>query len=237
MNYETLRAEVCAANKQIVQAGLVLLTWGNVSGIDADRRVMAIKPSGVDYEKLSPENIVVLSLDDGAVLEGTLKPSSDAPTHLVLYRAFPDIGGVVHTHSSNATSWAQAGVAIPCLGTTHADHFYGEIPATRPMTRDEILEDYEANTGHVIVERFRSAGIDPNSIPGVLVHGHGPFTWGTTVAKAVENSVVLEEVAATALTSRSINPGVAPLDRTLLDKHFLRKHGPGAYYGQDISVG
>ncbi len=233
MNYNALRADVCAANQQIVNEGLVLLTWGNVSGVDPDRRVMAIKPSGVDYRKLTPDEIVVLSLEDGSVLEGTLNPSSDAPTHLVLYRAFPEIRGIVHTHSSNATSWAQAGASVPCLGTTHADHFYGEIPVTRPMTQGEIREDYEANTGHVIVERFRTAGIDPNTIPGVLVHGHGPFTWGPSIARAVENSVVLEEVAGTAIKSRTINPAVVPLDQTLLDKHFLRKHGPGAYYGQD----
>lgn len=233
MPYETLRSAVFHANLEIVRAGLVELTWGNVSGVDRDAGVMAIKPSGVSYEALRPEDLVVLSLESGEVLEGGLRPSSDTPTHLHLYRRFPGVGGVVHTHSGHAVSFAQAEREIPCLGTTHADHFYGAVPVTRRLRPEEIQGAYEHNTGEVIVERFRVGGIDPLQIPGVLVAGHGPFAWGATVRKAVENAVVLESVARMALQTFALNPSAAAIAPELLDRHFLRKHGAAAYYGQD----
>ena len=232
MNYDALKKTVWQANLDIVEAGLVELTWGNASGIDRDLGVVAIKPSGVDYDAMDPGDIVVLSLETGEVVEGALKPSSDTPTHRHLYQAFPSAGSIVHTHSSCAVSWAQAERAIPCLGTTHADHFYGAIPVTRRMREGEIRGAYEQETGAVIAERFREGGLDPARIPGVLVAGHGPFAWGPTVEKAVENAVALESVACMALGTYQISPDAAPIDQALLDKHYLRKHGAGAYYGQ-----
>lgn len=224
-----LRDEVCAANLELVARGLVTYTWGNVSGIDRECGVVAIKPSGVAYDDLTPDKIVLLSLD-GTVVDGDLRPSSDTPTHLELYRAFGRIGAVAHTHSPWATSFAQARRPIPCLGTTHADHFYGTVPVTRDMTPEEVADAYEANTGKVIVETF--APIRPESVPAVLVASHGPFTWGSSAAAAVENSVVLECVARMACQTVSLAPDVGPVGQHLLDKHFLRKHGASAYYGQ-----
>lgn len=232
MAYDALRQAVWRANLDLVEAGLVVLTWGNASAVDRDAGVIAIKPSGVAYDEMGPDDMVVVSLDDGAVVDGALKPSSDTPTHLYLYREFPGAGGVVHTHSRHAVSWAQAERDIPCFGTTHADHFYGPIPVTRRMRADEIREAYEHNTGVVIAECFRSRGIDPADVPAVLVAGHGPFAWGETARKAVENGIVLEAVAEMAMNTRSIDGEAAPIDRELLDKHFLRKHGRNAYYGQ-----
>jgi L-ribulose-5-phosphate 4-epimerase len=226
-----LKKAVYDANMVLPSAGLVTLTWGNVSGVLRDEDIMIIKPSGVDYSKLTPDQMVPVRLSDGEVIGGDLKPSSDTPTHLVLYRNFPEIGGVCHTHSRYATIFAQAGKGIPPLGTTHADYFYGEIPCTDPMTKAEIENDYEANTGEVIVRRFES--LDPNSIPAVLVREHGPFTWGNSAAKAVENAIVLEEVAFMALNTITLSQNTRQkIDQNLLDKHFLRKHGKNAYYGQ-----
>jgi len=227
---DELKQAVWRANLDLVAKGLVIETWGNASGIDRQRGLVVIKPSGVPYASMKPEHMVVVSLQDGKVVEGELKPSSDTPTHLELYRAFGAIGGVVHTHSLYATIWAQARREIPALGTTHADYFYGPVPCTRLMRPAEIKSDYELNTGKVIVERFKR--LDPMSVPAVLVASHGPFAWGETVAKAVENAVVLEQVARLALETVRLNPRLRPMQRELLDKHFLRKHGPGAYYGQ-----
>ena len=229
MKNRELREEVCEANLALVRHGLVTLTWGNVSGIDRSAGVVAIKPSGVSYEAMGPEHMVLVDLA-GQVVEGTLRPSSDTPTHLELYRAFGEIGGVCHTHSRQATAWAQGCRGIPCLGTTHADHFYGEVPVTEVMTAQEIAEDYEGNTGKLIVRRF--AGMSAMSMPAVLVANHGPFTWGRTAGAAVENALVLEEVAGMALATLVVRPGQGSISQVLLDKHFLRKHGPGAYYGQ-----
>lgn len=217
------------ANLDLPKYGLVTFTWGNVSGIDRDRGLVVIKPSGVPYDRLKLDDLVVLDLD-GNVVEGRLKPSSDTPTHLVLYKAFPGIGGIVHTHSPWATSFAQAGMGIPALGTTHADYFYGEIPCTRPMTAAEINGAYEKETGSVIVEAF--ADLDPLQVPGVLVNAHAPFNWGKDPHDAVHNAVVLEEVAKIAHRTLQLRPGIGPMDQTLLDRHFLRKHGANAYYGQ-----
>lgn len=225
-----LKAEVCQANLDLVDEGLVIQTWGNVSGIDRARGLMVIKPSGVPYAGMKSKHMVVVSLETGQVVEGDLKPSSDTPTHLVLYRAFPKIGGVVHTHSLYATAWAQARKGIPSYGTTQADYWYGEVPCTRQLTPREIKADYEANTGHVIVERFRK--LDPLRHPAVLTASHGPFTWGKDAHDAVHNAVVLEFVARLASETLRINPKAKPMQSVLLDKHFLRKHGPGAYYGQ-----
>ena len=224
-----LKEQVWKANMDLPKYGLVTFTWGNVSGIDRDRGLVVIKPSGVPYPDLKPEHMVVLDIE-GNKVEGDLKPSSDTPTHLVLYNNFKEIGGVVHTHSSWATSFAQAGRGIPALGTTHGDYFYGEIPCTRKMTKEEIEGDYEKETGNVIVETF--ANINPMEIPGVLVNMHGPFTWGKDAADAVHNAVVLEEVAKMAYRTYVLNPNIGPMDQNLLDKHFLRKHGANAYYGQ-----
>ncbi|MUG45226.1 L-ribulose-5-phosphate 4-epimerase [Paenibacillus woosongensis] len=226
---EALKQQVLEANLELPKHGLVTFTWGNVSGIDRESGLFVIKPSGVPYEELKAEDMVVVDLE-GNVVEGKLRPSSDTPTHMVLYRSFPDIGGVVHTHSPWGTSWAQAGKALPAYGTTHADYFYGEIPVTRPMTREEIEGAYELETGNVIVERF--ADIDPTQVPGVLVHAHAPFVWGKDAHNAVHNAVVLEEVAKIAARMLMLNPEAAPMDQTLLDRHFLRKHGAKAYYGQ-----
>ncbi|WP_078551409.1 L-ribulose-5-phosphate 4-epimerase [Bacillus alkalicellulosilyticus] len=227
--YEQLKQAVLEANLDLPKYGLVTFTWGNVSGIDRENGIVAIKPSGVSYEKLKRDDIVLLDLD-GNVVEGSLNPSSDTPTHLQLYRAFPQVGGIVHTHSPWATSWAQAGKGIPALGTTHADYFYGHIPCTRPMTEQEIKGDYERETGNVIIETFD--GIDPMQIPSVLVHSHAPFNWGKDPHEALHNAVVLEEVAKMASRTYRINPDVEPMDQNLLNKHFLRKHGANAYYGQ-----
>lgn len=225
---EKLKKDVFDANLELVNRGLVVYTWGNVSGIDREQGLVVIKPSGVPYEKMTADDMVVLDLD-GKVLTSKLKPSSDTPTHLYLYRNFPEIGGVVHTHSEWATSWAQAGMSIPAFGTTHADYFFGPIPCSRKLTEKEINGKYEEETGKVIVETFK--GIDPNAVPAVLVSGHGPFTWGTSASNAVHNAVVLEEVAKMAHHTVSLNK-VKPLDQFLLNKHYYRKHGPGAYYGQ-----
>jgi len=232
MTHEELRTRVWKANLDIVEAGLVVLTWGNASGADRSAGVMAIKPSGVGYDALKPEDMVIVSLETGAVLDGGLKPSSDTPTHLVLYQQFEAVGGIVHTHSTHAVSWAQAERGIPCFGTTHADHFFGEVPVTRRMQAEEIREAYERNTGLVIIERFKGAGLDPVAIPGVLVACHGPFAWGKTPENAVENAIVLESVAHMAIDTLAINPEARPIDKALLDKHYLRKHGEKAYYGQ-----
>jgi len=227
--YHRLKQQVHEANMALQRHGLVVFTWGNVSGIDRADGVVAIKPSGVCYEDLTPESIVVLDLD-GKVVEGNLRPSSDTPTHLELYRCFEGLGGICHTHSTHATMWAQAQRDIPCLGTTHADHFYGPVPVTAPMTAAEIEQDYEANTGRVIVRRFQ--GLDPLQMPAVLVANHGPFTWGDSATASVTNAVVLEEVARMAHGALAINPDQKAISQTLLDKHYLRKHGENAYYGQ-----
>lgn len=227
---EQLKEQVLEANLELNRRNLVIYTWGNVSGIDREKGLVVIKPSGVAYEELQPNSMVVLSVD-GEIVEGKLKPSSDTPTHLGLYRNFPEIGGVVHTHSPHATAWAQANRDIPCLGTTHADYFYGTIPCTRLLNKKEIEHEYEKNTAQVIIERFQN--LDYRSIPGVLAAGHGPFTWGKNALDAVHNSVVLEEIAKMALASVQLNPKVGSLSQYLLDKHFLRKHGSNAYYGQN----
>ena len=227
---EDLKEAVWKANLQLPKLGLVTFTWGNVSGIDRERGLVVIKPSGVEYDIMTPEDMVVVSLATGERVEGKWKPSSDTPTHLVLYRAFPDCGGVVHTHSRWATSFAQAGVGIQPLGTTQGDYFYGEIPCTREMTPAEIAGAYEEETGNVIVETF--ANKNPAQIPAVLVHSHGPFTWGCDAAEAVHNAAVLEEVAFMNFHSLQLNPGQTRMQQELLDKHYLRKHGKTAYYGQ-----
>lgn len=234
MQLQSLREQVLEANLEVVRRGLVLYTFGNASGINRDLGLIAIKPSGIPYDTMTARDLVLVDLD-GAIVEGTLRPSSDLATHLVLYRSFPEIGGVVHTHSHAATAWAQARTPIPCFGTTHADYFQGEIPVTEEMTAEEIRSDYEANTGHVIVRRF--AGIDPLGRPAVLIAGHAPFCWGRTPADAAYNAVVLEEVAALALATLTINKSAGPISSDLLDKHFLRKHGTGAYYGQPARIG
>jgi len=227
---DQLKQQVCEANLQLVREGLVIQTFGNVSGVDRASGNIVIKPSGVAYDMMKPEHMVVVSLATGKVVEGKLRPSSDTPTHLVLYRAFPNIAGVVHTHSFYATAWAQARREIPALGTTHADFFYGPVPVTRLLTTKEIKQDYETNTGNVIVERFRK--LDPLQMPAVVVVNHGPFAWGATLAKAVENAVALEYCARLASETLRLRPGSKPMPAALLDKHFLRKHGTGAYYGQ-----
>jgi len=229
---EKLKAEVCAANLDLVTKGLVIQTWGNASAIDRKRGVMVIKPSGVPYAEMKPRHMVCVSLETGRVVEGKLKPSSDTATHLVLYRAFADIGGVVHTHSLYATAWAQACRPLLAYGTTQADYWYGDVPVTRKLSPAEIKTDYEANTGEVIVETFRKNKLDPLHHPAVLVASHGPFTWGKNVADAVHNASVLEFIAKLNSETLKINPKIKPMQSHLLDKHFLRKHGPGAYYGQ-----
>lgn len=226
--FSKLKQEVYEANMLLPQYGLVTFTWGNASAIDREKGAVIIKPSGVEYATMTADDMVVLDLD-GNVIEGKYKPSSDTPTHLELYRNFPDISGVVHTHSRWATIWAQAGKDIQAHGTTHGDYFYGNIPCTRKMKPEEIREEYERNTGKVIVERFD--GINPNQMPAVLVNSHGPFTWGTSAYDAVHNAVVLEEVAMMAFYTESLG-NTAPMQQELLDKHFLRKHGENAYYGQ-----
>jgi len=225
---EKLKEEVFRANLDLVRHGLVIMTWGNVSGIDRESGLMVIKPSGVSYDRMTAADMVVTDLD-GNVMEGTLNPSTDAPTHRALYRAFPWAGGIVHTHSTYATAWAQACRPVPCLGTTHADHFYGAVPVTRELTEKETADDYEYNTGLIIAEALK--GSDPMSMPAVLVASHGPFTWGATPADAVHNAVVLEEVARMAAISATL-ADPKEIDRHLLDRHYLRKHGKNAYYGQ-----
>jgi L-ribulose-5-phosphate 4-epimerase len=231
---EELKKQVCQANLDLVREGLVIQTWGNASGLDRDKRLVVIKPSGVAYDKMKPAHMVVVGLDSGKVIEGKLKPSSDTATHLALYRAFMEIGGVVHTHSLYATAWAQTGLPVPALGTTHADYFLGEVPCTRRLTSQEIGDDYEENTGKVIVESF--AKRDPLSCPAVLVANHGPFAWGKTVGKAVHNAVVCEHVVRLASETLRILPTAKAMQGVLLHKHFFRKHGPGAYYGQEAGV-
>ncbi len=228
---EQLKQEVYEANLLLPRYGLVTFTWGNVSGIDRERGLFVIKPSGVEYEKLSPEDLVVVDLE-GRRVEGKYNPSSDTPTHLVLYNRFPGIGGVVHTHSSWATSWAQAGRDIPCYGTTHADYIYGEITCVRNLTREEIEEAYERNTGILIADEFEDRGKDPAAVPAVLCKNHGVFTWGKDAHEAVHNAVVTEEVAKMAARCEMINPDVRPAPQELQDKHYYRKHGANAYYGQ-----
>ena len=226
---EELRKIVYEANMQLPEYGLVTFTWGNVSGIDREKGLFVIKPSGVDYDKLSPENMVILDLDGNRV-EGDLNPSTDMETHLELYKAFPEVGGIVHTHSPYAVAWAQAGKSIPCLGTTHADYFYGSIPCARNLTPEEIDKDYERSTGKAIIEAFE--GINPMYVPGVVCRNHGPFSWGKDPFQAVYHAVVLEEVAKMNTLTKIVDPGVQDAPQCILDKHFLRKHGPNAYYGQ-----
>lgn len=228
---EELKKQVCDANRMLPKYGLVTFTWGNVSGIDAEKGLFVIKPSGVEYDKLTPENMVVMDLE-GNQVEGSYKPSSDTPTHLELYKAFPKIGGIVHTHSSYATSWAQAGRSIPCYGTTHADYIYGDVPCLRCLTKEEIEEAYETNTGRLIVDEFVRMKKDPMEVPAVLCEKHGPFAWGKDAYDAVHNAVVLEEVAKMAYRTETINPDAAQAPGELQDKHYFRKHGANAYYGQ-----
>ncbi|MEW9052835.1 MAG: L-ribulose-5-phosphate 4-epimerase [Neobacillus sp.] len=228
---EKLKQEVLEANLALPKHNLVTFTWGNVSGIDREQNLVVIKPSGIPYEELKTEDLVVVDLE-GNIVEGSLRPSSDTPTHLALYRAFPSIGGVVHTHSPWATSWAQAGRPIPALGTTHADYYYGEVPCTREMTNEEVERAYELETGNVIIETFEKEGLEPAAMPGVLVFNHAPFCWGKNADQAVHNAVVLEEVAKMALHTFQLNPNIQPIQQFLLDKHYLRKHGANAYYGQ-----
>ena len=228
---EELKQKVYEANMELPKRKLITYTWGNVSGIDREKGLFVIKPSGVDYDDLRPEHMVVMDLQ-GNKVEGDLNPSSDTKTHLELYNAFPQLGGIVHTHSPHAVAWAQANRDIPCYGTTHADYFYGPIPCCRNLTPEEIEADYEGNTGRVIVETFNERGIDPKHVPAVICANHGPFTWGKDAAQAVYHAVVLEEVAKMALFTEKIKPGVAPAPQCIQDKHFMRKHGPNAYYGQ-----
>ena len=229
---QELKEIVWKANMLLPKYNLVTFTWGNVSMVDREKDLLVIKPSGVEYEDMQPEDMVVLSLRSGEKIEGKYKPSSDTPTHLALYHAFRELGGIVHTHSRYATSFAQAGRGIPALGTTHGDYFYGEIPCTRKMTSEEIKTEYEKETGSVIIETFQKEGIHPMEIPSVLVHSHGPFSWGKDAIDAVHNAAVLEECAFMALQSYLLNPGLGSMQQELLDKHYLRKHGAGAYYGQ-----
>lgn len=232
MSFTALKEEVFEANIRLVKAGLVTLTFGNASGVDRKAGIMVIKPSGVKYEELNPRDMVVVSIEDGKTVEGALRPSSDSPTHCVLYRAFPAIGGIVHTHSTYATAWAQGCAEIPAYGTTHADHFYGPVPLTRQLTTDEIESAYEDNTGRVIAERFINFALNPLEVPAVLVAHHGPFTWGRSAEEAYVNAVALEAVAQSALLTQMVNPLAMEASPAQLNKHFTRKHGPNAYYGQ-----
>jgi len=233
MRYEALRERVCAANLEIHRTHLAILTWGNASEVDRESGVFAIKPSGVDYDALTPDSIVLVDVATGASVEGAMNPSSDTATHAQLYRAFSAVGGIVHTHSACATAWAQTYRPIPCLGTTHADTFYGPVPCTRPLLQTEVEGAYELNTGKVIEAHFAEHGLNPMEVPGVLVGGHGPFTWGRHAMAAVTNGLILEEVAKMAATTLALNPAVQAVDQYLLDKHYYRKHGRGAYYGQE----
>lgn len=228
---EQLKEKVCAANLELVARGVVIYTWGNVSGIDRNKGLVVIKPSGVDYDGMCPEDMVVVDLMTGETVEGKWKPSSDTKTHLELYREFQEIGGITHTHSVNAVAYAQAGVDIPALGTTHADYFYGAIPCTRELTKEEVEEDYELHTGKVIVETIRQRGIQPLAVPGIVVKNHGPFSWGRDAAASVYHAVVMEKVAEMDLKTLLINQ-TASMQQYILDKHYMRKHGPNAYYGQ-----
>ena len=228
---EELKEKVYLANMELPKRGLVTYTWGNVSGIDREKGLFVIKPSGVEYDELKPSDMVVLDLQ-GNQIEGDMNPSSDTKTHMVLYNAFPQIGGIVHTHSPYAVGWAQAGEDLPCYGTTHADYFYGSIPCARHLTQEELDEDYELNTGITIVETFKERGLDPKAVPAVLCFSHGPFTWGKDPAQAVYHSVVLEECAKMGIFTRMVNPNAAPAPQRMQDKHYMRKHGPNAYYGQ-----
>lgn len=231
---EELKKNVYEANMLLPKYGLVTFTWGNVSGIDREKGLFVIKPSGVDYDKMTPDDMVVMDLE-GNKVEGRLNPSSDMATHLEIYKAFPEVGGVVHTHSSYATSWAQSGRSIPCYGTTHADYIYGEVPCLRCLTAEEIEEKYEENTGHLIVNEFKRLGKDPVAVPAVLCKNPGPFTWGKNPNEAVHNAVVLEEVAKMAYRAEIINPDIQPAPQELQDKHYFRKHGANAYYGQNVT--
>ena len=229
---ENLKKEVCEANLELVKRGVVIYTWGNVSGISDDRKYMVIKPSGVDYSTMKDEDMVVVEVATGNVVEGKWKPSSDTPTHLELYKKYDSIKGIVHTHSTNATSFAQAGMDIPALGTTHADYFYGDIPCTRELSEEEIKKAYEKNTGLVIIETFENKGLDVMAVPGVIIKNHGPFAWGTSPANAVYNAVVMEAIAEMDLKTLQLNPN-SEMKQYVLDKHYTRKHGPNAYYGQE----
>jgi L-ribulose-5-phosphate 4-epimerase len=232
MTSAQLREEVAEANRRLAAEGLVSLSFGNASGVDRNERMLVIKASGVACDRVGPADTVVVSLEDGRVVEGSLRPSSDTPTHLVLYRRFPSIGGVVHTHSTFASAWAQAGCSVPCLGTTHADHFAGPIPVTRGLTEEEIAGDYEASTGEVIVETLEGLSLGALEMPAALVASHGPFAWGADPAEAVTNAVALEVVAAMALRTLALEPTIGPISDALSARHFGRKHGPDAYYGQ-----
>ena len=229
---ENLKKEVCEANLELVKRGVVIYTWGNVSGISDDRKYMVIKPSGVDYSTMKDEDMVVVEVATGNVVEGKWKPSSDTPTHLELYKKYDSIKGIVHTHSTNATSFAQAGMDIPAFGTTHADYFYGDIPCTRELSEEEVKKAYEKNTGLVIIETFENKGLDVMAVPGVIIKNHGPFAWGTSPANAVYNAVVMEAIAEMDLKTLQLNPN-SEMKQYVLDKHYTRKHGPNAYYGQD----
>jgi len=229
---EELKKIVCEANLELPRYGLITFTWGNVSGIDRESGLVVIKPSGVSYDGMTADDMVVVDLD-GNVVEGKYKPSSDTPTHVALYKAFPSLGGIVHTHSRWATTFAQSGMGIPALGTTHGDYFYGEIPCTRPMTPAEIAGEYELETGNVIIETFREKNIDASQVPAALVFSHGPFAWGTDPMDSVHNAVVLEELAFMAFHTMQLRPDIKPMQQELLDKHYLRKHGANAYYGQN----
>lgn len=231
---EALKEQVCAANLLLPKYNLVTFTWGNVSGVDRERGLMVIKPSGVEYDRMAPEDMVVVSLSTGERVEGKWKPSSDTDTHVALYNTFPACGGIVHTHSRWATTFAQAGRDIPAMGTTQGDYFYGDVPCTRKMTPAEIAGKYELETGNVIIETFRSRGIDPAQVPAVLVHSHGPFAWGQDAMEAVHNAVVLEEVAFMDWHAMMLEPGKGPMQRELLNRHYQRKHGANAYYGQEV---
>ena len=229
---EELKKIVCAANLDLVAKGVVIYTWGNVSGISDDRKYMVIKPSGVDYDEMSPDDMVVVSIESGEIVEGKWKPSSDTKTHLELYRKYSSIKGIVHTHSTNAVAFAQAGMDIPALGTTHADYYYGDIPCARELSKEEVESDYETNTGKVIIETIEDRKIDPMAVPGIVVKNHGPFAWGKNPANAVYNAVVMEKVAEMDLKTLALNPN-AEMKQYVLDKHYMRKHGPNAYYGQN----
>ena len=232
MSYSEIKEIVYKANMELPKLDLVIFTWGNVSQVDRDKNIIAIKPSGVDYDNLKPEDIVILDLESGKVIDGILNPSSDTNTHLLLYQNFEALGGIVHTHSTWAVSWAQACRDLPAYGTTHADTFYGNVPATRKLTNEEIHSEYEKNTGKVIIETFEKREIDPLAVPGVLVSGHGPFTFGENAEKAVHNAKVLEECCRMATLTELANPKINRIEQGLLDKHYMRKHGPNAYYGQ-----
>ena len=230
MSIKSLKDEVCEANLKLVEYGLVTLTWGNVSGIDRRKGLVVIKPSGIEYDNMKAEDMAVVDMD-GNLVEGKLSPSSDTPSHIELYKAFPKIGAIAHTHSINATIFAQAGIEIPCLGTTHADYFYGDIPLTRILEKSEVENEYEKNTGRIIIERFEN--LDPIAMPGVLVASYGPFTWGKSASEAVKHALILEKIAEIALGTLYLKPNSETIKQYILDKHYFRKHGPNAYYGQN----